>query len=189
MPRQWKCTVCGYLHEGPEPPENCPRCGAERSEFIPVEQETFNLLHDVWDTLVVHAVAAHFPNGLMPAAVFFFLLSLVTANPHFGPAAYYLLLLVMVAVPVSVASGIYDWRTRFKGTRALIFYKKIGLAILLFVFGLGAGHLHRTHPDFADAGFAVQFGYGFLLFLMLGCVGLLGHYGGKLAFKWKDNEL
>ena len=20
----WKCSVCGYIHEGPEPPETCP---------------------------------------------------------------------------------------------------------------------------------------------------------------------
>ncbi|MFH1090391.1 MAG: ferritin family protein [Pseudomonadota bacterium] len=32
--RQWKCTVCGYIHEGPEPPEVCPVCGAGRYRFI-----------------------------------------------------------------------------------------------------------------------------------------------------------
>jgi len=25
---RWVCTVCGYVHEGPEPPEECPVCGA-----------------------------------------------------------------------------------------------------------------------------------------------------------------
>ncbi len=189
MPRQWKCTVCGYLHEGPEPPESCPRCGAARSEFIPLEQEKFNLLRDLWETLVVHAVAAHFPNGLMPVALLFFLLSLVTVNPHFGPASGYLILLVVAVVPISLASGIYDWRRRFKGTPALIFYKKIGLAILLFLLGLGAIQLRRSYPEFADASVLIQLLYGVVLFAMLGCVTLLGHYGGKLAFKWKDNQL
>ena len=23
---KWKCTVCGYIHEGPEAPEKCPTC-------------------------------------------------------------------------------------------------------------------------------------------------------------------
>lgn len=32
-PTQWKCTVCGYIHEGPEPPEECPICGAPKSAF------------------------------------------------------------------------------------------------------------------------------------------------------------
>jgi rubrerythrin len=27
------CTVCQYIHEGEEPPEECPMCGAPKSEF------------------------------------------------------------------------------------------------------------------------------------------------------------
>ena len=189
MPKKWKCTVCGYLHEGPEPPESCPRCGADASEFIPLAEEKLNLLHDLWQTLVVHAVAAHFPNGLMPVAVFFFALGLVMVNPHLEPASYYLVLLVLAVVPVSVASGIYDWRKRFGGTQALIFYKKIALAVVLFLLGLAAVALHRSLPDFTQASGMLRLLYGGLLFAMLGCVVLLGHYGGKLAFKWKDNRL
>ena len=34
MTKQWKCKVCGYVHEGPEPPEKCPRCGASRYQFV-----------------------------------------------------------------------------------------------------------------------------------------------------------
>ena len=32
----WICPVCGYTHEGPEPPETCPVCGTkgERFEFV-----------------------------------------------------------------------------------------------------------------------------------------------------------
>ena len=31
----WLCTVCGYIHEGPEPPEECPQCGAGADMFEP----------------------------------------------------------------------------------------------------------------------------------------------------------
>jgi hypothetical protein len=34
--RKWKCTVCGYIHEGDEPPEKCPVCGADRSKFVEI---------------------------------------------------------------------------------------------------------------------------------------------------------
>ncbi|GBC63903.1 rubredoxin [Desulfonema ishimotonii] len=34
--RKWKCTVCGYIHTGNEPPEKCPVCGADKSLFEPV---------------------------------------------------------------------------------------------------------------------------------------------------------
>ena len=31
--KKWRCRVCGYVHEGPTPPERCPVCGAPASEF------------------------------------------------------------------------------------------------------------------------------------------------------------
>ena len=31
----WRCTVCGYIHQGAEPPEWCPVCGAARADFEP----------------------------------------------------------------------------------------------------------------------------------------------------------
>jgi len=37
MAKAWRCEVCGYVHEGPEPPAECPACGAPASAFAPVE--------------------------------------------------------------------------------------------------------------------------------------------------------
>ncbi|MGH9068605.1 MAG: rubredoxin-like domain-containing protein [Acidimicrobiales bacterium] len=31
---RWRCQVCGYIHEGPEPPRWCPLCGADRDQFV-----------------------------------------------------------------------------------------------------------------------------------------------------------
>jgi rubrerythrin len=30
---KWKCRNCGYVHEGKEPPENCPACGYAQSYY------------------------------------------------------------------------------------------------------------------------------------------------------------
>ncbi len=30
---KWVCQVCGYVHEGDEPPANCPVCKADASKF------------------------------------------------------------------------------------------------------------------------------------------------------------
>jgi nitrite reductase (NADH) large subunit len=32
-PRRWKCLVCGYVHEGDAPPDECPVCGADSDQF------------------------------------------------------------------------------------------------------------------------------------------------------------
>lgn len=41
MEKQWRCTVCGYIHSGENPPEICPICGADASffELIPQSNE------------------------------------------------------------------------------------------------------------------------------------------------------
>ena len=31
--KKYVCPICGYVHEGNEPPEKCPQCGAPRSKF------------------------------------------------------------------------------------------------------------------------------------------------------------
>lgn len=37
--KKWRCTVCGYIHEGNEPPEKCPRCGSPKEVFVPYEAD------------------------------------------------------------------------------------------------------------------------------------------------------
>ena len=36
---RWQCAVCGYIHIGPEPPDKCPVCGADRSQFVCLDRE------------------------------------------------------------------------------------------------------------------------------------------------------
>lgn len=36
---RWRCSVCGYLHTGSEPPEKCPVCGADQSLFVPLTDD------------------------------------------------------------------------------------------------------------------------------------------------------
>jgi len=31
--KKYVCLVCGYVHEGEEPPEKCPLCHAPASKF------------------------------------------------------------------------------------------------------------------------------------------------------------
>ena len=34
-PIRWKCSKCGYIHEGTEPPEKCPSCRHPREYYEP----------------------------------------------------------------------------------------------------------------------------------------------------------
>ena len=38
----WKCEVCGYICEGDEAPDKCPKCGAPKEKFTLLDEEAAN---------------------------------------------------------------------------------------------------------------------------------------------------
>jgi rubrerythrin len=38
-PIRWKCSKCGYIHEGTEPPETCPSCKHPKEYYEPESME------------------------------------------------------------------------------------------------------------------------------------------------------
>lgn len=38
-PIKWKCSVCGYIHEGKEPPAKCPACQHPREYYEPANMD------------------------------------------------------------------------------------------------------------------------------------------------------
>ncbi len=45
MKNLWKCTVCGYIHEGEEALEVCPKCGAPKEKFVALSEEDANKIY------------------------------------------------------------------------------------------------------------------------------------------------
>ncbi|MBQ6033135.1 MAG: NADH peroxidase, partial [Prevotella sp.] len=48
MNKKFICTVCGYIHEGPEPPEKCPICKVPASKFkelVEEDDQSFATVH------------------------------------------------------------------------------------------------------------------------------------------------
>ena len=39
MKKTWRCTVCGYIHEGETAPEKCPLCKVPADKFVEVKAE------------------------------------------------------------------------------------------------------------------------------------------------------
>ena len=39
---KWKCSVCGYIHEGDEAPEQCPVCKQPKEKFVKIEETSKN---------------------------------------------------------------------------------------------------------------------------------------------------
>ncbi|MCI5717792.1 MAG: NADH peroxidase [Alistipes sp.] len=43
MAKKFRCTVCGYIHEGDSAPEQCPLCKASKDKFVEVEEKDGDL--------------------------------------------------------------------------------------------------------------------------------------------------
>ncbi len=203
MKKVWRCTVCGYLHEGEAPPELCPVCHADASKFelVAAEEEQeqpaatpVGLLGEMLQGFVPHAVFAHFPNALIPTSMLFLLLFLFVAQGSFETTAWYLLIVAALAVPPTFAAGLYDWKKHYAAQAAPIFIKKIVLASLLLMLGLTAVLWRWFDPQLLAKGGWPAWLFLLLVAAMLVCVTLLGHYGGVLVFasnghlNWKKSS-
>ena len=56
---KWVCQVCGYVHEGDEPPKECPQCHAPAEKFAAQEGEM------TWAAEHVVGVAQGTPDDIM----------------------------------------------------------------------------------------------------------------------------
>jgi hypothetical protein len=138
-------------------------------------------IKELKQSFLLHPVAAHFSNGVVPVAVLYLLLFLPTGDPFFERTVIHLLVIVLLAVPVSFYSGIREWKTKYKGAKAPVFQKKIRLSILLFVLCVIAVAIRIAVPGVMQQGGPLSWIYNAALFAMLPTVVLLGHHGGKLA--------
>ena len=39
MAKKFRCTVCGYIHEGDAAPEKCPLCKVPAEKFVEIEEK------------------------------------------------------------------------------------------------------------------------------------------------------
>lgn len=44
MTMKWRCTVCGYIHDGDTPPAVCPKCGSPAEKYEKVDEERAKLI-------------------------------------------------------------------------------------------------------------------------------------------------
>jgi len=199
--KRWKCTVCGYIHTGPEPPEKCPVCGADRSMFVEVteseaapETSIVQGKNDVQakppeisfiDGLIhkfhAHPITVHTPNGVLPVTVFFLAIAILFKSDSFATASFYNLAFVLSAMPVVLYTGFVEWRTRYQGLKSPLFITKISCGIVVLISALVLFAWRATDPNITTGPDRYLF---FLLHLItLAAAGIAGHLGGKLVFK------
>lgn len=204
--RKWECTICGYIHEGDEPPKECPVCGAGPEYFKEIiEKEGETLTEHVVQpdgiedggkqekagglaALVMkhhlHPIAVHTPNGVLPLAVVFLFIALVLGGSSFEKASFYSLVFVLLSMPAVIMTGYIAWQKRYKGARTKIFGVKIGATIVVCVTLLAMVIWRIVDPEVATS--AGRWTYFLISVVSVAAAGLAGHMGGKLVFGTRD---
>jgi predicted nucleic acid-binding Zn-ribbon protein len=54
----WRCGSCGYIHDGKEAPEKCPKCGAPKIQFTQIENDKAALIEKSRKTNAMHMAIA-----------------------------------------------------------------------------------------------------------------------------------
>ncbi len=206
--KKWQCTVCGYIHEGDEPPDECPVCGADRSKFIeivsekPAEPEIKqpeseekkvdskpespifrSKLNPIFDLMVkhhVHPISVHIPNGVLPASVIFIVLAALFNLSGLSKAAFYNLIFVVLTLPMVLFSGYIEWQKKYKGQLTRVFKTKIICAAVVSLTAFILMVWLFINPHVATSSNLL-----FLLInlVMLAAAGIAGFIGGKFVFK------
>ena len=202
---RWRCSVCGYIHTGSEPPEKCPVCGADRSKFVrldpepsipetPVEsqapakiesrgQRIYRLITEHMVDLHAHPISVHIPNGVAPVAVLFLLLAWLFSSSALEFAAFANMVVVLLAMPFVLFSGYNDWQRRFGGQLTQVFLGKMICGGTFSIISLIIVAWRILVPEvMASAGNARAF-YIFLHLALLGVGAVAGYLGGKLVFQ------
>ncbi|NNF47982.1 MAG: rubredoxin-type Fe(Cys)4 protein [Desulfofustis sp.] len=199
--KKWECTVCGYIHEGETPPDECPVCGVGPEFFKEVvEKEEKTLTQAVLEPDSVaaekqskpsffrkmvmkhhlHPIAVHTPNGVLPLALIFLAIATMFGLTSFERAAFYSLVFVLINMPFVIVTGLIVWQDRYKGAKTKVFGLKIGGAIIVVATLLALLIWRLVEPGVA----ASPGRWTYLLICLVGVAGagISGHFGGKLVF-------
>ncbi len=209
--RRWRCLVCGYIHDGNEPPDSCPVCGAPKNQFVEIDAEGKKIGEAVGSVVVsttatgkekpvkakrsfidfvgdlilklhLHPITVHFPNGILPAVVAFLAIAVYFNIVSLELAAYYNLIFVLLMLPLVLLTGFVEWQKRYKGIKSLIFITKILCSLVVLAATNILVFWRVIDPTVLAVDSPSRFVYLGIAAGLLAAAGLAGHLGGKLVF-------
>ncbi len=188
--KKWKCIVCGYIHEGNEPPDICPVCGATKDKFEEVIEQVdskdnsglYNFAIGQMSKHKAHPIAVHIPNGLLPVIVLFLCLSFFFDAMGFDKASFYNLVVVALAMPAVLFSGYVDWQLKYDGAMTDVFKRKIAMGAIVILLSWVLVLWRLLDADVVTAGHVSRYLFLGVHLAILGAAGYAGDLGGKLVF-------
>jgi len=130
-----------------------------------------------------HPISVHIPNGLLPVAVLFIVLSALFGVTGMARAAIYDLGVVAIAMPLVIFSGWVDWQNRFNGAITRVFMVKLACGIIVSVSAWFLFIWLLINPAVITTPQSSRLAFFMINLIMLGAAVTAGWYGGKLVFR------
>ncbi|MBF0377190.1 MAG: rubredoxin [Desulfamplus sp.] len=145
-----------------------------------------------------HPISVHFPNGVLPVAVTFFVLAFIL-NTLFSPndivntcqvsgistllsiAGFFNILFVLLVLPFVMFAGYVEWIKKYNKAMTSLFVIKITAATITAITSVLNVVWYIIDPEVLSSNLSLVF--ILLNVIMLASAGIAGHLGGKLVFK------
>jgi len=51
---KWKCSVCNFIYEGENPPDQCPKCGTSGDKYVQISEDELKVMERSRHTNALH---------------------------------------------------------------------------------------------------------------------------------------
>jgi uncharacterized membrane protein/cytochrome c5 len=136
----------------------------------------------------IHAIFVHFPAGLIPIAVLFFLIFLFTKRLIFERISITLLGFSLIFLIFTIITGLYDWYTRYMNYLFPIIIIKIFLSIIVTLVIILIWNIRNKYAKNNSISLLSKtYGYITLYFCLFPLIAVIGFFGGSLVYP-SENE-
>ena len=136
-----RCKVCGYIIKESKLGDKCPACGVPKTAFEPYKEKVSEKRKKILN-LEIHPILTHFTLGF---SVFSFILTVLTLifPKFFRNEILNTIVILNVSLPIFVfltlISGIFDGKIRFKRIITIQHIKKMIIGSVLLALAISIG--------------------------------------------------
>jgi uncharacterized membrane protein len=137
----------------------------------------------------IHAIFVHFPAGLIPVAVFFFLIFLYTKRAIFERISITLLGFSSIFLVLTVITGLLDWNDRylfmfFPIIIIKIFFSIIALLIIVLIWSIRNKYSKNNNIS----SLSKTYGYILLNLILFPVIAVIAYFGSYLVYPVEVNN-
>ncbi|RLI80505.1 hypothetical protein DRP05_00610 [Archaeoglobales archaeon] len=125
----------------------------------------------------IHPILTHTVNGLTPTSLSFLIISKLYSIKCLEMSSFYLILAVTTATPLTMVSGLIDWKYKYGMRKFPLMKRKITTSIVGYIFVI-------AYVVFKELNHSIV-----LLILAVILFGITGELGGRLVHGVANREL